>query len=149
MTGKSVVEILLVEDNPSDVEITLYALKKGKITNHVHVARDGEEALDFIFCMGNYKERDISHIPKLIILDLQLPKISGIEILRKVRANERTLGIPVIVLTNSRNNYDILETTRLRIDSYILKPFDVDQFVESVRQIGFYWILFNQNPQRN
>jgi two-component system, response regulator len=148
MTGESIVEILLVEDNPSDVELALYALKRGKITNRIHVARDGEEALDFIFCRGNYVERDIRHVPKLILLDLKLPKIGGIEILRKVKADERTQDIPVVVFTTSQANNDILETMRLGICSYILKPFDVDQFVNSVRQIGFSWMLLNQNPEK-
>lgn len=142
-----VVEILLVEDNPNDVELALRAFKKNKLVNHVQVARDGEEALDFIFCKGAYAKRDFNQMPKLILLDLKLPKIDGIEVLKQVKANEHTRNIPVVVLTTSREERDVLETYRLGVNSYILKPVDFDQFVDSVRQIGFYWMLLNQNTK--
>jgi two-component system, response regulator len=141
------VEILLVEDNPNDVELALRAFKKNKLVNRVQVARDGEEALDFLFCKGDYAGRDFNHVPKLILLDLKLPKIDGIEVLRQVKANEHTRNIPVVVLTTSREERDVLETYRLGVNSYILKPVDFDQFVDSVRQIGFYWMLLNQGTK--
>jgi two-component system, response regulator len=141
------VEILLVEDNPNDVELALRAFKKNKLVNRVQVARDGEEALDFIFCKGIYAERNINHVPKLILLDLKLPKIDGIEVLKQIKADPHTRSIPVVVLTTSREERDVLETYRLGVNSYILKPVDFDQFVDSVRQIGFYWMLLNQSTK--
>jgi two-component system, response regulator len=149
MNEAPAVEILLVEDNPNDVELALHALKKNKLGNRVQVTRDGEEALDYIFCRGQYSERDINHVPKLILLDLKLPKVDGIEVLRQIKGNELTKTIPVVVLTTSREERDIIETYRLGVNSYILKPVDFDQFVESVRQIGFYWMLFNQLPKHD
>jgi two-component system, response regulator len=141
------VEILLVEDNPNDVELALRAFKKNKLVNRVHVARDGEEALDFIFCKGDYAKRDFNQTPKLILLDLKLPKIDGIEVLKQIKADPHTSSIPVVVLTTSREERDVLETYRLGVNSYILKPVDFDQFVDSVRQIGFYWMLLNQSTK--
>jgi two-component system, response regulator len=149
MNEEPAVEILLVEDNPNDVELALHALKKNKLGNRVQVTRDGEEALDYIFCRGAYAARDINHVPKLILLDLKLPKVDGIEVLRQIKGNDVTKTIPVVVLTTSREERDIIETYRLGVNSYILKPVDFDQFVESVRQIGFYWMLFNQLPKHD
>jgi CheY-like chemotaxis protein len=144
---ESPVEILLVEDNPNDVELALRAFKKNKLVNRVYIVRDGEEALDYIFCRGNYAQRNINHTPKLILLDLKLPKIDGIEVLKQIKSDPRTNSIPVVVLTTSREECDVLETYRLGVNSYILKPVDFDQFVDSVRQIGFYWMLLNQSPK--
>ncbi len=141
-----IVEILLVEDNPNDVELTLHALKKNNIANQVHVVRDGAEALEFIFCTGAYASRDINHNPKVILLDLKLPKVDGLEVLRQVKANERTRMIPVVVLTSSREEKDIVESYRLGVNSYIRKPVDFEQFTEAVRTMGMYWLLLNQPP---
>jgi two-component system, response regulator len=147
LNEESPVEILLVEDNPNDVELALRAFKKNKLVNRVYIVRDGEEALDYIFCRGNYVERNFNHTPKLILLDLKLPKIDGIEVLKQIKSDPRTNSIPVVVLTTSREECDVLETYRLGVNSYILKPVDFDQFVDSVRQIGFYWMLLNQSPK--
>ena len=139
------VEILLVEDNPNDVELTLHALRKHNLANRIHIVRDGEEALDFLFCRGAYKDRD-PVIPKVVLLDLKLPKVDGIEVLRQLRADERTRVMPVVIMTSSRQERDVAETYKLGINSYIVKPVDFDQFSESVRQIGCYWLLLNQPP---
>ena len=141
------VEILLVEDNPNDVELALHALKKNKLVNHIQVVRDGEAALDYIFCRGIYSERNINDAPKLILLDLKLPKVDGIEVLKQIKSDPATRSIPVVVLTNSREERDVMKTYRLGVNSYILKPVDFDQFVDSVSQIGFYWMLLNQSPR--
>lgn len=147
MSKAPAVEILLVEDNPNDVELALHALKKNKLVNRIQVVRDGEEALDYIFCKGVYADRDINAIPKLILLDLKLPKVDGLEVLKQIKSNPITKSIPVVVLTTSREERDVMETYRLGVNSYILKPVDFDQFVDSVRQIGFYWMLLNQYPK--
>lgn len=141
-----IVEILLVEDNPNDVELTLHALKKNNIANQVHVVRDGEEALEYIFCTGVYADRDINHNPKVILLDLKLPKVDGLEVLRQVKANPRTQMIPVVVLTSSREDRDIVESYKLGVNSYIRKPVDFEQFTDAVRTMGMYWLLLNQPP---
>jgi two-component system response regulator len=138
------VQILLVEDNPNDVKLALHAFKKHNLANQVHVARDGAEALDFIFCTGAYAHRQIQNGPKVILLDLKLPLVDGIEVLRRIKADPRTQTIPVVVLTSSREERDIVESYRLGVNSYIVKPVDFDQFTESVRQLGFYWLLLNQ-----
>jgi two-component system, response regulator len=141
------VEILLVEDNPNDLELTLHALKKNNIANRIHVASDGEEALDFIFCENKYADRNISIVPKMILLDLKLPKIDGIEVLRRVKNDSRTKRVPVVMLTTSREESDIVESYELGVNSYIVKPVDFDQFVEAIRQLGLYWLLLNQPPE--
>ena len=140
------IEILLVEDNPNDVELTLHALQKNKLSNRIHVVGDGQEALDFLFCQGAYKDRDAKLEPKVVLLDLKLPKVDGLEVLRRIRADERTRVLPVVIMTSSRQERDIVEGYRLGINSYIVKPVDFDQFTESVRQIGCYWLLLNQPP---
>ena len=140
------VEILLVEDNPNDVELTLHTLRKHNLANRIHVVRDGAAALDFIFCRGAYQSRDASPEPKVILLDLKLPKVDGLEVLRQIRGNERTRVLPVVIMTSSREERDIVESYKLGINSYIVKPVDFDQFSESVRQIGCYWLLLNQPP---
>lgn len=140
------VEILLVEDNPADVELTLRALKKNNIANRVEVAGDGEVALDFIFARGKYDGRRIENLPKLILLDLKLPKIGGLEVLKEVKANPITRMIPVVILTSSKEEKDIVESYSLGVNSYIVKPVDFNKFVDSVRDLGMYWLLINQPP---
>ncbi len=140
------VEILLVEDNPNDVELTLHAFKTHNLMNHIHVVRDGAEALEFTFCTGAYADRSINNIPQVILLDLKLPKVDGLEVLRRIKADPRTRLIPVVVLTSSREERDIVESYRLGVNSYITKPVDFDQFTEAVRQLGLYWLLLNQPP---
>lgn len=140
------VEILLVEDNPNDVELTLHALKKNNIANRIEVVRDGAEALEFIFAAGAYAQRCIQNSPKVILLDLKLPKVDGLEVLRQIKADPRTRAIPVVVLTSSREERDIVESYSLGVNSYITKPVDFEQFTEAVRQLGLYWLLLNQPP---
>jgi CheY-like chemotaxis protein len=144
--SKDMVEILLVEDNPSDMELTLHALKKHSLANHVHVVCDGVEALDFIFATGAYAGRNAPDNPRLILLDLKLPKVDGLEVLRRLKANPRTRRIPVVVLTSSREECDIVESYNLGVNSYIVKPVDFENFVESIRNLGFYWLILNQPP---
>ncbi|MBI3914594.1 MAG: response regulator [Chloroflexi bacterium] len=140
------VEILLVEDNPNDVELTLHAFKKNNLTNPIHVARDGAEALDFLFARGAYTDRDVNHIPKVILLDIKLPKVDGLEVLKQIKADARTRLIPVVILTSSHEERDVVEGYKLGANSYIVKPVDFQQFSESVRQVGLYWALLNQPP---
>ena len=144
-----VVEILLVEDNPNDVELTLHALKKNNVANDVKVVRDGAEALDFIMARGPFAHRDISRGPKLILLDLKLPKVDGIEVLRQTKGDPRTKMIPIVVLTSSKEERDIVESYKLGVNSYMLKPVDFAQFTESVRSLGLYWLVYNQAPHRD
>lgn len=141
------VDILLVEDNPNDVELTLDALKENKIANRIEVVRDGAAALEFLFCTGTYTHRDCEVPPKLILLDLKLPMVNGLEVLQRIRAEPRTHMIPVVVLTSSRQDRDIVESYHLGVNSYIVKPVDFEQFTTAVRQVGFYWLLLNQPPQ--
>lgn len=141
------VEILLVEDSSSDVELTLHALKQHKLANSIEVVRDGEEALDFIFARGPFADRVVGNGPKVILLDLKLPLVDGLEVLRQVKADERTRLIPVVVLTSSREERDVVETYRLGVNSYITKPVDFDQFTETVHTLGMYWLLLNEPPR--
>ncbi len=136
--------ILLVEDNPDDEALTLRALRKSSIFNQVTVARDGAEALDYLFCTGAYAGRDASQQPALILLDLKLPKIDGLEVLKRLRADERTLLLPVVILTSSREEQDIIKGSRLGANSYIRKPVDFAQFTEAVKQLGLYWLVLNE-----
>ncbi len=138
------VEILLVEDNPDDAELTLRALRKYNITNRVHVARDGAEALDFLFCEGTHAGRSCLDRPRVVLLDLKLPKVDGLEVLRRIKSDPRTQAIPVVVLTSSREDRDMAESYRLGVNSFIVKPVDFAQFVEAVRHIGLYWTLLNE-----
>jgi CheY-like chemotaxis protein len=147
MTITNQVEILLVEDNPNDVELTLRALKKHHLTNKVHVVRDGAEALEYIFATGAYASRDINHNPRVILLDLKLPKVDGLEVLRRVKSDERTKVIPVVVLTSSKEERDLVESYKLGANSYITKPVDFESFVEAVAELGLYWLLLNQPPR--
>jgi two-component system response regulator len=146
MTDK-VIEILLIEDNPNDVELTLYALKRHNLANKIHVVRDGSEALDYMFHQGDYKDAPTSTPPKVILLDLKLPKVSGLEVLKQLKDNPQTKTIPVVVLTSSSEEQDIIESYELGVNSYIVKPVDFEQFAEAVRQLGLYWLLLNQPPQ--
>lgn len=146
MKGQSEVEILLVEDNPNDAELALRALKKNHLANNVVVVTDGEEALDFIFTRGAFNQRQIENSPKVILLDLKLPKVDGLEVLRAIKGDPRTRVIPVVMLTSSREESDIVESYRLGVNSYIVKPVDFDKFVAAVRNLGLYWLLLNQPP---
>ncbi len=142
---KELLSILLVEDNPDDVELTLHALKRNNIVNHVDVVRDGEEALDYLFYKGKYSNS--THLlPGLILLDLKLPKVDGIEILKNIKVDRKLKVIPVVVLTSSKEERDVIESYNLGVNSYIRKPVDFDQFVETVKHIGFYWLLINEPP---
>jgi two-component system response regulator len=138
--------ILLVEDNPDDVLLTLRALKKSNVLNKVVVARDGVEALDYLFGTGAYAGRDTSLMPQLVLLDLKLPKMDGLEVLRRLRASERTRLLPIVVLTSSDEEQDIVDSYKLGANSYIRKPVDFAQFIEAVRQLGLYWLVLNQGP---
>jgi two-component system response regulator len=141
-----VVEILLVEDNPNDVRLALHAFKLHHLANRIHVAHDGQEALDFLFQRGAHSDRAANVQPRVILLDLKLPKVDGLEVLRQVKSDPRLRVIPVVVLTSSREEQDVVESYRLGVNSYIVKPVDFEQFTEAVRQFGLYWILLNQPP---
>jgi two-component system response regulator len=138
--------ILLVEDNPDDVALTIRALKKNKILNDIIVAKDGAEALDYLFCKGEYKDRNPEELPQLILLDLKMPKVDGLEVLRQVRANKRTKLLPVAVLTTSSEDKDRIDSYRLGANSFIRKPVDFEQFTEAVRNLGLYWLVLNVAP---
>lgn len=140
------VEILLVEDDPEDLELTLRALKEAHVCNRIQVARDGEEALDFLFCRGEHSGRDPAGHPKLILLDLKLPKVDGLEVLEQIKRVPRTQAIPVVILTSSRQEQDVLQGYHLGANSYIQKPVDFDQFQSTIKQLGYYWLLVNQQP---
>jgi two-component system, response regulator len=143
---KDDVDILLVEDNPKDEELTLYALRKENLCNHIHVVRDGEEALDFLLCRGPYCDRTFDHPPKLVILDLKLPKVDGLEVLRALKSDIHTQAIPIVVLTSSKEDRDLVDSYKLGVNSYIQKPVDFNQFRETVKQLGLYWLVVNQPP---
>jgi two-component system response regulator len=145
-TIETPIEILLVEDNPNDVELTLHAFTRNHLANHIQVARDGAEALDFLFARGDFSGRKVENGPRVILLDLKLPKVDGLEVLRVVKGDPRTKIIPVVVLTSSREERDIVESYRLGVNSYIVKPVNFDNFVESVRTLGMYWLLLNEPP---
>jgi len=140
------VEILLVEDNPNDAELAIRALKKNNLTNKIIRVCDGEEALDFIFARGQFKERKRENFPKIILLDLKLPKINGLEVLKIIKGDPVTKMIPVIVLTSSKEENDMIESYRFGVNSYMIKPVDFDKFIDSVKDIGLYWLLHNQQP---
>jgi len=142
------VEILLVEDNPDDVHLALHALNKNHLANHVEVVRDGAAALDFLFARGEFADRDMNDQPKVVLLDLKLPKVDGLEVLRQMKTEEQLSHIPVVVLTSSDQEYDIVESYKLGVNSYIRKPVDFEQFVESIRRLGYYWLILNEPPNR-
>jgi len=147
MSDMKQVEILLVEDNPHDAELTLRALKKNNLANSITLVTDGEEALDFIFARGAFSKRKVEHVPKVVILDLKLPKVDGLEVLKAMKDDPRTRIIPVVVLTSSKEESDIVESYRLGVNSYIVKPVDFDKFIGAVRDLGLYWLLLNQPPK--
>ena len=138
------VEILLVEDNQDDEELALLALRDAKLANRIDVVRDGEEALEYLFANGRYANRDMQLLPKLILLDIKLPKVDGLEVLARLRADPRTRTVPIVILTSSREEQDIIRGYDLGVNSYIVKPVDFDQFMSAVKQIGYYWMLLNE-----
>jgi CheY-like chemotaxis protein len=140
------VEILLVEDNPNDVELTLHAFEKHKLANHIRVASDGQEALDYLLGTGGHDDRAEHAHPRVILLDLNLPKVDGLEVLREIRADAALHTVPVVILTSSREERDIVQSYDLGVNSYIVKPIDFDKFVETVQTLGFYWLLLNEPP---
>jgi CheY-like chemotaxis protein len=142
------VEILLVEDNPNDAELALRALKKNNFGNRVHWVKDGAEALDFLFAREAYANRNIRNGPKVVFLDVKLPKVDGIEVLRQVKSDERTRAIPVVIMTSSREDRDMVESYKLGVNSYVVKPVDFEQFSRAVTDMGFYWLLVNQPVPR-
>lgn len=141
------VEILLVEDDPVDVDLTLRALTKGNLANRVHVVYDGESALDFIFAKGAYENRNFHAKPRVVFLDLKLPKVNGLEVLDRIKSDMRTKDIPVVVLTSSQEERDVVESYRLGVNSYIVKPVDFESFMKAISDTGFYWLLVNKLPE--
>jgi two-component system response regulator len=144
MEDYSAIEILIVEDNPRDAELTLRALKKNNLANNILVAEDGAEALDFFFCRGKYETRSFSNPPKVVLLDLKLPKVSGLEVLKIVKGDKRTSHIPIVVVTSSKQEPDMKEAYALGVNSYVVKPVDFDQFINAMSSLGLYWLLVNE-----
>lgn len=140
------VEVLLVEDNPTDAELCIRALKKSNLANNLVWVKDGAEALDFLFSSGAYSGRDVALPPKVVLLDLRLPKVDGMEVLRKIKEDERTRTIPVVVLTSSKEDRDVAESYQLGVNSYISKPVEFDAFAKTVSELGLYWLLVNRPP---
>jgi len=146
LNNPDAVEIVLIEDNPHDAELALRALKKQGLANKVQWLHDGAEALEFIFASGAYRDRSVNNRPKVILLDLKLPKVDGLEVLRRLKADAYTKSIPVVVMTSSQEEQDIVESYRLGVNSYIVKPVDFDKFAQSVANMGLYWLLLNKVP---
>src|SRR5437763_9827852 len=146
MTPSRDIDILLVENDSSDAELTIHTLRKNNLANSIQVVEDGEEALDFLFCRSRYEDRSILDRPKVILLDLKLPKIEGLEVLRALKNDVATKAIPVVILTSSREPKDLLVGYRLGASAYVQKPVDFDQFRQTIREIGLFWILLNQAP---
>jgi two-component system response regulator len=146
LIDSDVIEILLEEDNPSDAELTLHALQKSKLANHIQLARDGEEALDLIFCRGIFSGRSIANGPRLVLLDLKLPKADGLEVLQQVKTDPRTKALPIVVLTSSKEERDVVRSYQLGVNSYIQKPVNFSEFQDVVRQLGMYWLQVNTKP---
>ena len=141
------IEILLVEDNPQDLHLTQRALLKANLANCIHIARDGAEALEFLFCEGAFATRKIEDHPQVILLDLKLPKLDGLEVLKRIKGDPRTRAIPVVVLTSSKEQNDVVESYDLGVNSYIVKPVNFERFADAVQQLGMYWLLFNHSPK--
>ena len=146
MAIENEIQILLVEDNPNDAELTLRALKKNNLANKIIHVTDGAEALDFVFCKGMFSDREKCVNPKLIILDLKLPKVDGLEVLKILKENPQTMSIPVVILTSSNEERDLIESYKLGVNSYIVKPVEFDKFAASIKDLGFYWLILNQQP---
>jgi two-component system, response regulator len=146
MSATKAADILLVEDTPQDLELALRALRKANLANCTEVARDGAEAIEFIFCEGPHAGRKIEDGPKVILLDLKLPKIDGLEVLRRIRSDPRTKTIPVVMLTSSKEQHDVLESYALGVNSYIVKPVNFERFAAAVQQLGTYWLMLNESP---
>jgi two-component system, response regulator len=147
MNTMAAAEILLVEDNPQDAELTIRSLKKKNLANQLVVVEDGEEALEYLFCRGRFASRDASQPPKVVLLDLKLPKVSGLEVLRALKKSEQTRTIPVVIVTSSREDPDVKTAYDLGANSYVVKPVDFDAFAEAVSSVGLYWLLVNQAPR--
>jgi two-component system, response regulator len=143
------VDILLVEDSQDDIDLALHTLRRENLANHIFVVRDGEEALDFLFCSGPYADRNPAQMPKLVLLDLKLPKVDGMEVLRRLRGDPRTTTLPIVIMTSSKEEKDVANGYHLRVNSFIQKPVDFDQFRQTVKTIGLYWLLINQRPQNH
>jgi two-component system response regulator len=143
-TGRTDIEILLVEDDSDDLTLTLFALKKNNLANRIHVARDGEEALDFLFCRGAHASRNPEALPRVIFLDLKLPKVDGLQVLREIKNHPRTKSIPVVVMTSSTEREDVITGYQLGVNSYVQKPVDFERFQQLIGQLGLYWLLANQ-----
>jgi two-component system, response regulator len=148
MNDQPELEILLIEDSPQDIELTLHALRKGNLANKISVARDGEEALDLLFCRGKYSERSFTQPPRVILLDIKLPKVDGLEVLRQIKADPRTRSIPVVVMTSSSEQRDMVAGYQLGLNSFIQKPVDFQEFREIITRLGFYWLVINKAPPR-
>jgi len=147
MTQHYEVDILLVEDSRDDAEMTLHALRHERLANRIFVVRDGEEALDFLFCDGEFFGRSFEHPPRLVLLDLKLPRVSGLEVLQRVKSDSRTRQIPIVVMTSSKEDRDLVNSYKLGVNSYIQKPVDFEQFRETVKQVGMYWMVMNQQAR--
>jgi len=147
--AQNILEVLLIEDNMADAELTIRALKKRNLANHLVHLKDGAQALDFLFAGGEFQSRDATQVPRLILLDLKMPKVNGIEVLSKIRSDDRTKKIPVVILTSSKEDPDIDECYRLGVNSYIVKPVEFDSFLKAVTDLGVYWLLLNQPPVNN
>ncbi len=149
MTTHYEVDILLFEDNPDDLELTLHALRREHLANNIFTVRDGEEAVEFLFCTGRFADRSFDSAPRLVLLDLKLPKLTGLEVLKLIKNDPRTKAVPVVILTASREERDLVASYNLGANSYIQKPVDFDQFREIVKTAGMYWIVINQHPSSN
>jgi two-component system, response regulator len=146
MSTRTDVDILLVEDNPDDLELTMHALRREHLANNIFTVRDGEEALEYLFCNGRFDDRDFDHPPRLVLLDLKLPKLNGLEVLKRIKQDARTRAVPVVILTSSKEERDLVASYNMGANSYIQKPVDFDRFREIVRSTGLYWMVINQRP---